>query len=284
MRVSDLQEAGDFADFSTQATDALDKVAKLAGGAYSKFRSSKDSADSEIKSNIQRAQTAAERAAEKAAEKAERDAEKGKDAKQKALGESIPQLVAQAVVSSNPGDPELLDEFKGLDAKQFNEVYAAIDKAKERLSKFPREMRKALSANDFLQKQNKSNEELNDMLGAQPPEGEDPAEEELRKNMFDQQAVWENVLTSDDGAGSAQQMVQLIKAISRDFQRRNQAATGSGGKSTLPEGTGLVKIMSTQRQVIARRLIELQRSIDDLSSKPITEAALRRVRRLLERM
>lgn len=283
MRVSDLQEA-EFADFATQATGALDKVAKLASGAFNKFKSSKEQADSEIKGGIQRAQTAAERAAEKAAEKAERDAEKGKGAKQKALGESIPQLVAKVVLDRTPDDPDMIEEFHTLDADQFNQVYAAIDKSKERLSKFPRELRKVLKSSDFLQAQSRTDQELNDMLGEQPDKGMEPAEDMLMKDMYDEQEAWAEVLTSEDTAGAAQKMVGLIKAISRDFAARNQANTGAGKAKSYPEGTGIVRLISTQRQLIAMRLGLLQGSIEQLSHKPVTEAALRRVRKLLERM
>jgi hypothetical protein len=92
------------------------------------------------------------------------------------------------------------------------------------------------------------------------------------------------VLTSDDGVHCAQEMIGLIKAISRDFEKRNLAATGGGKKKNFPEGTGIVRILSTQRQLIAMKLGLLQGAVEKLSHKPISEAALRRVRKLLERM
>jgi uncharacterized protein YjbJ (UPF0337 family) len=287
MRVSDLKEADDFADFSAQAGGVVDKFAKLAGGAYNRFKGAKEKAEAGIQGDMEKAQSNAERAAEKAerdAEKAEKDAEKGRGAKQKALGETIPQLVAKVVLDRTPDDPDMIEEFHGLDAEQFNQVYAAIDKSKERLSKFPRELRKVLKSSDFLQAQSRTDQELNDMLGEQPDKGMEPAEEMLMKDLYDEQAAWSQVLTSDDAAGSAQHMAGLIKAISRDFTARNQANTGAGKAKSYPEGTGIVRLISSQRQLIAMRLGLLQGSIEQLSHKPITEAALRRVRRLLEQM
>jgi hypothetical protein len=284
MRVSDLKEADDFADFSAQAGGVVDKFAKLAGGAYNKFKGAKDKAEAGIQGDMEKAQSKAERDAEKAAEKAEKDAEKGKGAKLKALGETIPQLVAKVVLDRTPDDPEMIEEFHALGAEQFNQVYAAIDKSKERLSKFPRELRKVLKSSDFLQAQSRTDQELNDMLGEQPDKGMEPAEEMLMKDLYSEQDAWSQVLTSDDSAGAAQHMVGLIKAISRDFASRNQANTGAGKAKSYPEGTGIVRLISTQRQLIAMRLGLLQGSIEQLSHKPVTEAALRRVRRLLERM
>lgn len=283
MRVSDLNEA-DFANFADQAAQTLDKVGKFAGGAYGKLKGSADKAKGELNAEDAKAAAAAEKQAEKDAEKAEKTSAAGKAAKQKALGESIPQLVAKVVLDRTPDDPDIIEEFHALGAEQFNQVYAAIDKAKERLSKFPRELRKVLKSSDFLQAQHRGDNELNDMLGEQPEKGVEPAEDMLMKNLFDEQEAWTEILTSDDGPGGAQNMVSLIKAISRDFAGRNLAATGAGAKKNFPEGTGIVRIISTQRQLIAVRLGLLQGSIEQLSHKPVTEAALRRVRRLLERM
>lgn len=284
MRITDLQESGDFADFSTHVDHAADRFGKLAGGAFDRLRGAKDKADSTILNSYEKAQAKAERAAERAADKAERDASNAQSAKQKALGESIPQLVAKCVLDRTPDNPDVIEEFHALNADQFNQVYATIDKAKERLSKFPRELRKVLKSSDFLQAQNRTDQELNDMLGEQPDKGMELAEEMLMKNLYDEQDVWVQVLTSDDVSGTAQHMLGLIMAISRDFEKRNLAATGSGKAKNYPEGTGIVLLMSTQRQLIAVRLGLLQGSIEQLSHKPVTEAALRRVRRLLERM
>ena len=281
MRMRELQEAEGFSDFSKQATDVIDSITKAAGGAFNRFKGAKEKAESNIKSDIQDERNAAEKAAEKA-EKAAGSKAKSDKAK---LGESIPDLVAKVVVDRTPDDPDMIEEFHALGVEQFNSVYAAIDKAKERLSKFPREMRKALKASDFLQAQSKADNELNDMLGEQPDKGMEPAEDMLMKNLYDEQELWVHVLTSDDAAGAAQEMISLIKAISRDFEKRNLAGTGGAGrKKNFPEGTGIVRIMSTQRQLLAIRLNLLHGSVEQLASKPVTEAALRRVRKLLERM
>lgn len=290
MRFKDLNEAG-FASFADQAVETVDKLTSAAGAAYGKFKGAKEKAESGIKSDISKAEAEAEKAAEKATAKAEKDAEaKAKtDTAMKvkaaaALTGNIPTLVAKVVLDRTPDDPDMIEEFHALDAEDFNKVYAAIAKAQDRISKFPREMRKALKASDFLQAAHKSDNELNDMLGAQPDRGTDAAEDMLMKNMFDEQAVWAEVLTSDDAGGNAQHVISLIKAISRDFERRNLAATGTGSKKAFPEGTGIVRIMSTQRQIIMIRLGLLKTSIDQLAEKPVTEAAMRRVRKLLERM
>lgn len=290
MRFDDLNEAS-FASFADQAVETVDKLTSAAGKAYGKFKGAKEKAEHGIKSDIKSAQAEAERAADKAAAKAEKDAEaKAKTDKatrakaSAAVAGNIPALVAKVVLDRTPDDPDMIEEFHALDAEDFNKVYTAIEKAQDRISKFPREMRKALKASDFLQATHKSDNELNDMLGEQPDRGTDAAEDMLMKNLFDEQSVWAGVLTSEDLAGSAQHMISLIKAISRDFERRNLAATGSGSKKAFPEGTGIVRIMSTQRQIIMIRLGLLKTSIDQLAEKPVTEAAMRRVRKLLERM
>jgi hypothetical protein len=280
MRFKDLNEAS-FASFADQAVETIDKLTSTAGKAYGAFKGAKEKAESGIKSDIKAAQAEAE----KEKEKAEREAEKGKAGKNKKLVENIPALVAKVVLDRTPDDPDMIEEFHALGADDFNKVYTAIDKATDRIAKFPREMRKALKASDFLQAIHKSDAELNDMLGEQPDKGIDPAEEMLLKNLFDEQSVWTEVLTSDDLAGSAQHMISLIKAISRDFERRNLAGTGvAAKKKSFPEGTGIVRILSTQRQIIMMRLGLLKTSIDQLAEKPVTEAAMRRVRKLLERM
>lgn len=284
MRFRDLQEDESFADFGQQAADAVGSITKRAGAAFNKFKGSYEKAKGEVESEQEKAAKDAERAAQKAGKDAEKA--KGKKKKKDKSGKpamSIPELVAKVVLDRTP-DPEDLPEFDKLGAEDFMEVTAAIEKARERLAKFPREMRKALNASDFLQDQHKSNDELNDMLAEQPEKGEEAAEDMLLKNLYDEQSVWTDVMTTDDGTAVAQEMVGLIKAISRDFEKRNLAATGSGGKKSFPEGTGIVRIMSTQRQLIAMKLGLLDTAVEQLSHKPVTEASLRRVRKLLERM
>lgn len=287
MRVSDLHEE----DFHKEAGKAISDIGALFGKAHSALKGSYDKAKGELEGEGRRAAAQASadaKKAQQAAEKEKQEAQKKsadeRAAKQKALGASVPQLVAKVVLDRTPDDPDIIEEFHTLDVEQFNSVYLAIDKAKERLSKFPRELRKVLKASDFLQDKSRSDNELNDMLGEQPEKGMEAAEDMLMKNLYDEQEVWAEVLNSDDGAGAAQNMLGLIKAISRDFAARNLAATGSGAKKNFPEGTGIVRIMSTQRQLISMRLGLLTGAVEQLANKPVTEAALKRVRRLLERL
>jgi hypothetical protein len=282
MRFNELNEEG-FIDAGERGVQAFSNLAKHAATAFGKLKNAKDKAKSSIEADIDKAESEAEKAAAKSAretEKAKKATEKASKKKKQPIAD-MPALIAKVVLDRTPQDPEDIEEFHSLDPETLSTVSGEIDKIKERLSKLPRELRKALKASDFLQDQHRTDVELNDMLGEQPDAGMEPAENMLMKNLFSEQDVWTEALTSDDDS-TGQQMVSLIKAISRDFERRNLANISAKKKKNYPEGTGIVRIISTQRQLIAMRLTMLKDSVEKLAHKPVTEASLRRVRKLLE--
>lgn len=282
MKTTDLLEA-DFGNFGDDAAEAVDIITKHAGAAFNKLRGSYDKASTQIKDEHERQQAATEKAAEKGAAEREKADAKAKHLSGKQLTLKIPRLVAQLCLDRTPESPDDIEELHGLEPEQFNSVYVAIDKATERLAKFPAAMKKALSQSDFLQAQHKTSNELQSLLNDQDVKGLEPAENMLMKNLYDEQSAWSDILTIGDDS-SVQQMLELIKAISRDFEKRNLAATGSGGRKAFPEGTGIVKIISTQRQLIEKRLELLHRAVEKMAENPITEETLHRLRGLLSRL
>lgn len=279
MRTTELLEA-DFGNFGTESAQAIDSITKHAGAAFNKLRGSYQKAASDVKSEKEKQQAEAEKEADKAKAEAEKQTARSKQLSGKQLQLKIPRLVAKLCLDRTPETPDDIEELQNLEAEQFNMVYTAIDKATERLSKFPAAMKSALSQSDFLQAQHRTSDELQTLLGDQDAKGFDPAEDMLMKNLYDEQAAWSDVLTIGDSS-SVQQMLELMKAISRDFEKRNLAATGAGGRKAFPEGTGIVKIISTQRQIIQKRLELLHRAVEKLASNPITEETLHRLRGLL---
>lgn len=308
MRYQDLglNEADNY-DFGERTTAVLDKLGQRAGAAYNKLKGDYNSAKGEVESKQKEAQAAAEKEAKKTAKVT---AQTQAAAAPKAItAEQIPTLVAKIVVSRTPMHTADIEELHDFDAKQLSVVYMAIDKIKERLAKLPRALRKQLKSNDFLDAQQRADKSLNKYLGDQPPQSFEAAETSMMADQFSESEVWTEVMLTDDSTQAADKMVQLMKAIARDFNRRNQAATGGGKMLALPESDGVVRLLSSERQVLQNRLVALGGSVDQLGNggtqapaKPKKDAwagfdgdkpaaapqptaeSLRRVRRLIERM
>lgn len=288
MRFRELNEAGGFASFADQAVDTFDKLASTAGKAYGAFKGANAKAVGDIKSDISKAEAEAAKAKKEAEKAAAKEAKKKKPSTKEL--KDIPALVAKVTLDRTPDSTDI-PEFDKFGAEDFNLLYDALEKAQDRISKFPRELRKTLKSSDFLQDMHKSDNELNEMLGEQSDRGIEGAEKMLMENMFDEQAAWVDVMVDDDAAGNAQRMISLIKAMSRYFDKQNDAVistkfskSGKGKSKEYPTGTGIIRLMSAQRQLIAIRLGLLKSAIDELAEKPVTEASLIRVRKLLERM
>jgi hypothetical protein len=257
-----------------------------AGAAYGKFKGTREKEESEQEKAAEKAKTAQEKAdakAEAAKEKADAKKKGAQVAKLTSAG-GMADLVAKVVLDRTPDSADDIEEFHTLDVEHFNLVYNAIDAAKKRLAKFPIELRKVLKSSSILDASDRTDQMLNLVLGKQPDKGLEAAGDMLLKNLFDEHEVWAVVLTDDNGAEAALGMSHLIMAIINDFKRRNLANVAAKKSKAYPEAIGVVKLISTQRQLIAANLVKLHNAVEQLAEKPVTEAALRRVRKLLERM
>lgn len=312
MRYQDLglNEADNY-DFGDRTTAVLDKLGQRAGAAYQKFKGDYKSAKSDLESKQKENQAAAEKAA-KVAQKTQTktDAAAAKAAKPEPVkAAQIPTLVAKIITSRTPMHAADIEEMKDFDAKQLQTVNITIDQMKSRLAKIPRALRKGLKTSDFLDAQQRTDKSLNKYLADQPDAGKDAAEGMLMKDMFSESEVWQGALLTDDAAQAAEKLVELMQAISRDFERRNLAGTGAGKPVALPQSDGVVRLVSTQRQIIGDRLIALTGAVEQLGGTALpekkpkkdawdgfdgpstkapeqqpTQESLARVRRLVERM
>lgn len=272
MRSTDLFET--FGDFSQDAASAVNSLTSLARAAAGKLKGAKDKATNDI----HQANAREKAAQDKAAAEAEKLAGKNKP---KFTADNMDSVISHVVLSRTPEVLEDVEELKDIQPEQVDKVLSVIDKVKERVTKFPVALRKGLKASDFLQDNHKSDSELSDMLADQNDAAVEAVEEQFMKDSFGEHDVWESIMTDDNTAENVNAIIHLIKAISRDYEKKNLASTGTANKKNYPEGTGIVKIISIHRQLLEMRLGLLRSIVEKIDSKPVTEAVLVKLREML---
>ena len=257
MRFRNLLEAEH--NFGDTATDVLDKVGKLAGGAYHKFKSAYTKSKDEIDAAQERAAKAAE----------------------KANGKSTPagDLATKAVnmVVTDQTTREDVDAL-ALDASQFQELLNVVKKLEIRLSQTPVILKKAILASGFVVPKPGQPHDLDERIADQAAKLLPAAELKLSKNEFDEQGMWQEVLTADPeeagrafitGIRNAQQANHKHNLGIQGQQYKGTSAARKAGNAVVrPEGTALINILSTERQVLRGRIADFKTLITDMEQHP----------------
>lgn len=317
MRFNDLYEAPMAPhDIEANTHAVFDKLGKHASTVYSKLKGLHDKVSSEIESEQDKKQKQAEKETARQAAiqaKADKQAKKLKKLKNRKDGQKtladpnddIPSTIAHIVTDRTPEQSADIEEMHGYDAQQIQEAQLEVDKQLKRLAKLPEALRKAFLSSDFLNDGDRTTDDLNIVLAKQPEKGFEAAETLMMRDIYGENEVWIDALTNDKPEQAAAKLVELCKAMGRDFDKRNLAATGSGKGASYPVGLGVIKIISTQRQILQQRLLQLKGSIDQLANeplptaqpqaqakptapvpgeKPVTQESLRRLRPVVEQL
>jgi hypothetical protein len=284
--MKNLNEA-DFGSFGADAAGAIDSIAKHAGAAFGKLKSAHQAVTADAQAKLNKAQAKAESEAEKAAARAEKDALKGNALSGKELTLRIPRIVAQLCTGpTDPNTKEAIAPLKNLKIDQYQIVFTSINKARKRLALYPSEMRKRLMTDKFLRSDHQNKNTLNLVLGRQPEDTLAKAKEELQQNTYKEQQAWADLLALGDQA-SMTNMFILMQTVGAKNAKHNEERVAQGAEKNMPETLGVVKLFSSQRQVILDRLDMLNRAIETMSGqragdqeeeKPVTEEVLARVR------
>ena len=275
MNVRELHEES-FANFADHAGQMMDKFGNVAKAAFSKLKDAKKEADSKV-------QDAARQAIKKVEhEKAESEKQKAeKKEQEKSLTiDKLPEKLAQIIVTRDPIDPKSIEELYELSPEQLKKVYPQIKMFRTKLTRTTSALRKLLTNSSFLQATHKSPAYMMELTGDQPDQFVQGAINLLNKNEVKEQQVWNSVLLSDDPMKSANEILDLIKAISLDAQEKNKSLPPDQNLAT---GTKLVKRAAATRQAIERRLANLSKTLETIPAQPVKEN-LRTLQTLLERV
>lgn len=290
MNFRELNEAGDIPNFADQAEQTFNKIRSSASAASAKFKAAKAKADSDIKSDAQKALAAQKEkeAADLAAKKAKDDeaAEAKKKADIEAKGslaakagpKAAPVTLAGILLDRTPEEGDL-PELEDLDAEHFTHVQNALEQIAQRFDKFSKSLAKHFRTAPYINAMDRS--EVPERLADQSERVVEAAETMLMQNKNGERNAWMLALTNDDPEVGAKALVKLIGTISARNEKMNQAQT----RKVLASGLNLINLVGAQRQVIEMRIGLMRSALAHLSKKPVmSESLLKRVRTLSKKL
>lgn len=277
MRFTDLKEA-EVANFADQADRALSDVAGKAKAAYGRLKDAYKSARGEVRGEINRVVMQGQREHDQAADaKAKAD----KAALKSASEAGAPAIIANlALATHEPGveDMAAIDDF---DAEAYQRFQASLEAVEGRVLGLSKLLKTTLKHADFLSGSDRTDARITDLLADVDDARLDPIERALVRNN-DDLAMWRFILATDDQAAVAKRVLSQLTRTSAANERKNLAGTAAGKAKSFYTGSGLVRVLRGQAQVVERRLAVLKELVRDHESRPVTEALQRRVGRLVK--
>jgi hypothetical protein len=289
MRVKHLTEAD--ANFGDQAAETYGKLGAVAGGALKKFASSYDSTNKDLKGKAETDVKTAAKQAEKDAKAAEKQKAKDEKAskskavmalKGKNAAAGAPAVASNIIFHDAPAT-DTVHDLEILNASELQDFLAQVKVMQSRLENSKDIFKKAAQTSSDLSADQKR--DLEGRFGNQALSTLSPAASRISKNEALEQALWKVVLSSDDPT-------EIGKTFTEAFKKRAEAAAKHNAavhtklfnvkkkgappmeKASLRiQGTGILNLMASERQVLAHRLDELEKVIGQLENAPHVGAA-----------